>query len=139
MKLSRRTLLKTGLLAPLALAWPATSLLAASGFESAIDLLVLDRRYPELRTACPGSTPLRYIDGDVTALWYHTLDPRWRRPGFVVAGFTGPDALFVLERLAWDRGRRVIERRPMTGVGMDGLPMTRWVIAPVHPSVGGPE
>jgi len=136
--IDRRTLLKTGLLAPAALALPITALAANLGRDAAIDLLVVDRRYPDVQGMQSGPAPAHTIDGDVTALWYHTLDPHWRRPGFVVAGYTGPDALFVLERLAWDRGRRVIERRPIAGISVHGLPLTRWVIAPVHPSVGGP-
>ena len=70
----------------------------------------------------------------MTPLWFDVLDPRWRLPGFVLAGYTGPDVLFVLERLAWDRGRRVTVRQ-MLALHADSMPLTFWVIAPVHPSM----
>lgn len=129
--IDRRTLLKTGLLAPVALAWPIPVLAAAPGF----DALIIDTRYPEAQRIGPTPAQVHYIDGDVTTLWYHTLDRRWRRPGFVVAGYTGADTLFVLERLAWDRGRRVTQRRQVANSGADGRPLTFWVIAPRHPGV----
>ncbi|MGP3618738.1 twin-arginine translocation signal domain-containing protein [Pseudomonas aeruginosa] len=50
------------------------------------------------------------IDGDVTALWYKHLDPQWRKEPTVIAGMTALQPLFVLERLAWDRGMRVVLR-----------------------------
>ncbi|MCY1282414.1 hypothetical protein D9M68_261650 [compost metagenome] len=50
------------------------------------------------------------IDGDVTALWFQRLDPQWRKGPTVIAGLTARQPLFVLERLAWDRGMRVVVR-----------------------------
>ncbi|MEO8643276.1 twin-arginine translocation signal domain-containing protein [Pseudomonas sp.] len=50
------------------------------------------------------------IDGDVTALWFEHLDPQWRKGPIVIAGITARQPLFVLERLAWDRGMRVVLR-----------------------------
>ena len=53
--------------------------------------------------------------GDVTDFWYHDLDLAWRAAPQAIAGFTRHGPLFVLERLAWDRGMRVVlraEHRP---------------------------
>jgi hypothetical protein len=53
--------------------------------------------------------------GDVTDFWYHDLDLAWRNAPQAIAGFTRHGPLFVLERLAWDRGMRVVlraEHRP---------------------------
>ncbi|MGP6010926.1 twin-arginine translocation signal domain-containing protein [Pseudomonas aeruginosa] len=50
------------------------------------------------------------IAGDVTALWYRHLDPKWRKEPTIIAGMTARQPLFVLERLAWDRGMRVVLR-----------------------------
>lgn len=53
--------------------------------------------------------------GDVTDFWYHDLDLAWRDAPQAIAGFTRHGPLFVLERLAWDRGMRVVlraEHRP---------------------------
>lgn len=52
----------------------------------------------------------RAICGDVTDVWYHDLDLRWRAGRAPIAGMTTGDALFCLERLAWDRGMRVVFR-----------------------------
>lgn len=53
--------------------------------------------------------------GDVTDFWFHDLDLAWRNAPHAIAGFTRQGPLFVLERLAWDRGMRVVlraEHRP---------------------------
>lgn len=50
------------------------------------------------------------IAGDVTPLWYEDLDPRWRQGPVAVAGMTGHGPLFCLERLAWEKGMRVVFR-----------------------------
>ena len=47
------------------------------------------------------------ISGDVTAYWYEHLDPLWRKGPVAIAGLTEPGPLFVLERLAWEKGLRV--------------------------------
>lgn len=129
--IERRTLLKMGLIAPVALSLPVGAFAASDD----VDAWIVDRRYFPVEQIGSTSAPVHVVDGDVTALWYHTLDPRWRKPGFVLAGFTGTDVLFVLEHLAWDRGRRVIERQRMRSAARIAVPLIRWVIAPVHPSV----
>jgi hypothetical protein len=50
------------------------------------------------------------IRGDITDLWYHDLDARWKQSPASIAGLTGPGALFCLERLAWDQRMRVVFR-----------------------------
>lgn len=53
--------------------------------------------------------PVNVIHGDITSL-YRDLAPRWRESALTIAGLTGAGTLFVLERLAWDVGLRVVYR-----------------------------
>src|ERR1700683_3878646 len=86
----------------------------ASSDEVMVDGLVFDNRFSESievsRSAARRGAKLHEIDGDVTALWYGHLDFHWRAHPGALAGITGPDALFVLENLAWDRRLRVAYR-----------------------------
>lgn len=50
------------------------------------------------------------IRGDITDLWFHDLDARWKQSPAAIAGLTAQGALFCLERLAWDQGMRVVLR-----------------------------
>lgn len=59
---------------------------------------------------------LHAIDGDVTELWYDVLDQPLKDTPRAIAGITTGEALFVLERLGWDRGLKVTYR------GVHGLP-----------------
>lgn len=127
--MDRRDLLKIGAVTPLALGFPAALRAATTG----VSLWVQDDRFEGPKRSAPRSATL--ADGDVTQLWIGTLDDAWRKRGFVVAGVTGSDALFVLEQLAWSRGRRVIERSEVAPA-RDGKPaLIRWIIAPTHSSV----
>jgi hypothetical protein len=54
--------------------------------------------------------PTHAFEGDVTAFWYRRLDPAWKKGPYTVAGMTGEGALFVLERLAWEKGMAVAFR-----------------------------
>ncbi|HTN14285.1 MAG TPA: hypothetical protein VL094_05730 [Sphingomonadaceae bacterium] len=130
--ISRRDVMKWGAIAP-ALVGGSSRVMAK--VPDGLDALVVDSRHAPGILANPGSTRVLGFDGDVTQLWFETLDPLWRKPGFVLGGITGRDALFVLETLAWDRGRRVVSRKdlPSRSGRKDG-PVS-WVIAPVHPSV----
>ncbi len=134
--MDRRELLKWSAVLPVAAAVPYSAMAAA--LPQGVDALVIDRRH--LPAGMPAqaagiSAPQIFtIEGDVTQLWYQTLDPIWRKPGFVLGGLTGSDALFVLEVLAGDRGRRVTQRRVLQPV-VSGVQPVSWVIAPVHPSV----
>lgn len=130
--ITRRDLVKWGIVAPVLAGVPA---MASGQVPEGLDALVIDRRLVAAGGGGFGAPVVHTIDGDVTALWYEVLDPVWRRPGFVLGGVTGRDALFVLETLAPDRGRRVVSRRPLPPpAGRDAGPIA-WIIAPVHPSV----
>lgn len=130
--MDRRNVLKWGVVAPILASGPYAAMAAA---PDGIDALVVDSRFGEAGLAGLTGPRTYTIDGDVTALWYDTLDAVWRRPGFVLGGVTGSDALFVLERLAVDRGRRVISRKELRPARGAGVAAVSWVIAPVHPSV----
>lgn len=125
--ITRRTVLQAAVAAPFAVGAVGA---AAAGMPAAaaIDAFVVDRRFWPVGKALPENTELHFVDGDVTALWYDKLDVRWREPGHVLAGRTGEDVLFVLEQLAFGRGRRVTTR-----LAKDGI--VSWVISPVHASV----
>lgn len=127
--IDRRDLLKAGAGAPLALAIP-TVLHAAT---RSVALWVTDDRFDGHATAM--SRTVRLADGDVTPLWVGTLDDAWRGRGFVVAGLTGEDSLFVIEQLAWHRGRRVVERLDVIARTADRPALVRWRVAPVHRNV----
>lgn len=133
--ISRRDMLKWGVVAPAVAGVPA---MVQAAVPQGIDALVLDRRFmPAPGDETSFTAPVKWIEGDVTKLWFEQLDLRWRQPGFVLGGVTGPDALWVLEVLARDRGRRVTARKvlPMAE-GMTVAPVS-WIIAPHHPSVKG--
>jgi hypothetical protein len=100
----------------------ATSLLASPAivraFETSRDApfrAIYDERFPEAlnaaRTAKNRGWPVRIIHGDPTDVWYNELSVRWKQGPASVVGLTGSDSLFVLERLAWDAGLRVVERQ----------------------------
>lgn len=127
--IERRDLLKIGVAAPLALALPAS--LRAAGEAAA--LWVIDARYNPDAASGPRTAVLR--GGDVTPLWTDRLDAAWRGRGATIAGTTGSDALFVLEQLAWHRGRRVTARREIAPAAQGRPALIAWVIAPHHPSV----
>lgn len=76
---------------------------------------VFDDRYAEGRTFAKAArhldVPVRALDnGDVTAFWYDELDALWRERPAAVAGTTQFGPMFVLERLARERGMRVALR-----------------------------
>lgn len=130
--IDRRELLKWSVIAPVIASGPVTAMAAT---PEGIDALVVDSRFGATQFAGI-SAPRRFtIDGDVTKLWYNTLDALWRKPGFTLGGITGSDALFVLERLAEDHGRRVVVRREVQPAVGDQVAAISWVIAPHHPSV----
>ncbi|ODU50799.1 MAG: hypothetical protein ABS92_01830 [Thiobacillus sp. SCN 63-374] len=68
------------------------------------------------------------FDGDISRLWIEgVLDAWWARPT-VIAGLTTYPALFLLERIGWDHGMRVISRGEPVSSG--GEQLHPWVIAP---------
>jgi hypothetical protein len=50
------------------------------------------------------------IRGDITDLWFHDLDLRWKQGPAPIAGLTTHGPLFCLERLAWGKG--IVDHRP---------------------------
>lgn len=54
--------------------------------------------------------PTQAITGDVTALWFNELQPRWARGEGAIIGMTTGVSLFCLEQLAWDQWKRVVAR-----------------------------
>src|SRR5688500_16549070 len=58
--------------------------------------------------AKPLGATVREIEGDITDLWQHELLGRWKTAPAAVAGLTERPALFLLERLAWEHGLRVV-------------------------------
>ena len=50
------------------------------------------------------------IAGDVTEFWVEHLAAHWRKQPTAIGGMTHGDSLFVLERLGWDHGLRVVFR-----------------------------
>jgi hypothetical protein len=76
---------------------------------------VFDNRYVEGRTFAAATGRLgvstRALDnGDVTSFWYDELDAIWRERPAAIAGTTQFGPMFVLERLAAERGMRVVLR-----------------------------
>ncbi len=130
---SRREFLQIGVAATAA--WP----FAAATAESAADLtkiaarpgavplykVVYDSRFAAsvafARRASARGAAVHPIEGDMTWLWYHDLDRRWRETPAAIAGLTAHGALFCLERLAWDRGMRVVFRseHSLSGDGVE--------------------
>jgi hypothetical protein len=88
----------------------------------ALDAVIFDQRHAAARDfgARAGAlgAPLRLIEGDITNLWQTELLGRWKAAPAAVAGLTERPALFLLERLAWDQGLRVVfeaEHAPAAG------------------------
>ena len=129
--IDRRDVLKTGAAATLVLGVPTALRAAPRG----VSLWVSDARFQQTVQPIATAQTVALADGDVTPLWTGMLDNAWRGRGFVVAGATGSDALFVLEQLAWHRGRRVTLRSEIAPGEGRRPALVRWLIAPVHPSV----
>lgn len=132
--LPRRSFLKAGA-ALGAAALPGLPLAAAAlpaDLPAGVDALLVDTGYgPAPETAAR----LISFAGDVTQVWFTQLDPRWRQPGFTLAGITGSDTLFVLETLARQHGRAVTHRSVLGAADARGVAPVSWVIAPSHKSV----
>lgn len=79
----------------------------------ALGRAIYDDRYAEGRrfAAVVGaqSVATRALDaGDITRFWYEELDGLWRRKPVAVAGFTQYGPMFVVERLAAERGLHLV-------------------------------
>jgi hypothetical protein len=97
----------------------AAAAVAPRGASFVPHLAVYDDRYAESRdfAAAAGAfgTPVRAVEhGDVTAI-YDELDVAWRTRPSSIAGVTQFGPMFVIERLAAERGMRLVlraEHRP---------------------------
>lgn len=110
----RRTLLKAGL------ASSFIPLIANRGLAAAFDsrpgskpsVCISDSRYHASTAFGTAASGLGIVNlanrGDITAIWSRHLDPLWREGRSTVIGMTTTAQLFCLERLAWDRGLKVI-------------------------------
>ena len=90
--------------------------------------VIFDERFPAsvafANQAQRQGLPVHAIRGDITSLWFHDLDLRWKQGPAAIAGLTDPNALFCLDLLARDKGMRVASCEPRPG----GL--VAWVISP---------
>lgn len=130
--ITRRDLIKWGAVAP---ALAAGSQAAFARAPQGLDALLLDERFSPEPAANHAGIPVMRFAGDVTKVWYDTIDAHWRQRGYVLGGITGSDALFVLETLANHHGRRVVSRTVLAQPNVDGVRPVSWIIAPHHPSV----
>jgi hypothetical protein len=85
---------------------------------------VYDDRYAEGRrfaavVGAQGIAPRALDDGDITRVWHELLEGLWSREPSGVAGFTQFGPMFVVERLAAERGMRV-ELRVLHRAAPDG-------------------
>jgi hypothetical protein len=86
---------------------------AADRPRAVLDAVLADTRHAEggefAELASRLGAPLRLIEGDITDLWQNELRLRWQSgKAAAIAGLTERPALFLLERLAWDHGMRVV-------------------------------
>jgi len=109
--INRRELVASGVAATLLTQVSLASVRAGS--EGAPSVFVSDDRKPEARAAAREAATLGVdtlpLGTDVTAV-YEWLDLSLRQSPLTVAGLTTPHALFVIERLAWDRDLRTVYR-----------------------------
>ena len=124
----RRQLLKAGLAGSVL---PLGALVSAARAAEPLRIhrAIYDRRFAAGRAfaveaAAKGWTTAA-IEGDVTEVWYHQLDPRWRQGPAPIAGVTDANSLFVLDHLARAAGMRVISR-----AALPHEPVIAWLIAP---------
>ena len=128
---SRRDVIRTGLAgAALPLA-PLAQARAATGSDPVIHRAIYDERFQAgrdfaLEAARRGWHAVA-IRGDVTDVWFHHLDLRWKQGPAAIAGVTSHSSLFVLERLAWDAGLRVTAR-----ANLKDEPLVSWIISPAR-------
>lgn len=73
--------------------------------------VLYDERLPVSRSfaerARQAGLPTHAFNRDITPLWFDDLHQRWTKKPEAIAGITEGDALFCLERLAWDYKMRV--------------------------------
>jgi hypothetical protein len=73
------------------------------------DRYAAGRRFAEVVAA--HGVPTRALDdGDITRFWYDELETSWKREPVAIAGFTQFGPMFVVERLALERGLELVLR-----------------------------
>lgn len=113
---SRREFIQAGVAVSALPAMASVTFMPALAAAAPVPLYkaVFDRRFASSvafgEAAASLGLAVHAIDGDITDLWYHDLDGRWRAGPAAIAGLTGHGALFCLERLAWDHGMRLVYR-----------------------------
>jgi len=117
--IDRRQLIRSGLALAASLSAGTVSAAVSVSGPAALRRLrparfVFDRRVAAAvaaaRAAAVFGAPAVGIEDDLTRLWYDDLDLEWKRAPMTLAGVTTPQALFILETLAADRGMRVVYR-----------------------------
>ena len=122
--MDRRAFLTAGVHATVALS--SASLLSrhqsVDGRLTAVRCFVFDAERPDgtsiadlarrhVSAMCP-------VPSDVSGVWDRKVDLQIRRSP-AIAGVTGEHALFVIERLAWDSGKKLTYRRRLDGAGKE--------------------
>jgi len=109
-----------------------------------VSRLIADERFRAARNAAHSAAAngisVHWLAEDVTPV-YESLDLAWKSTSFAIAGLTTPNALFVIERLAWDRGLRTIRQNIQTDEPQridssptmpvtDSFTLVSWLLAP---------
>jgi hypothetical protein len=98
---------------PVVVGAPLLPTAARAAVPRTFPMVLIDDRHAEARAfgtalAAWGALVHAVPKGDVTALWRESIGPAWRQAPTVVAGLTRSPALFCLEQLGWELGRRVV-------------------------------
>lgn len=111
---NRREFLQIGMAAS---AWPiAAKADSISDKNTVIPFykVVFDSRYEDSQKFADQMSkqgvPVHGITGDITPFWFKELDAIWKKEPVAIAGMTAHGPLFCLERLAWEKGMRVVYR-----------------------------
>jgi hypothetical protein len=83
--------------------------------RSTLSRVIYDDRYAEGRrfaevVAAHGLPTRALDDGDITRFWYQELETLWKGEAVAIAGFTQFGPMFVVERLALERGMHLVLR-----------------------------
>jgi hypothetical protein len=107
--MNRREFLQASVVTSLALSSSAS---AAEPAVVPIYKVICDERFADAvafgAAAGRSGATVRAIRGDITAIWYNDLYPRWKESPVAIAGLTAHRSLFCLDMFARDFGLRVI-------------------------------
>jgi len=109
MGLNRRTFIGTGLAGAASL-WIGQSAAAARALSLPLHVAIdtrLDGNAATMAQEHFAGAVLHTFDGDVTSLWFNTLDRLWSNRAIATAGFTRHSEFFLLRTLARDHGYRI--------------------------------